>query len=55
MASATAGDGGLGSTAGHIAVSCRKGGNQNLYPVGEEESEVNDEAFDVVSVARERT
>ena len=32
--------------AGHIAASCPKGGNGNLYAMGEEESEVNEETVD---------
>ena len=33
-------------TAGHIAAPCPKGGNKNLYAMGEEESEVIEETVD---------
>ena len=43
VAKATAGHAGRVAKAGHIAASCPKGGNKNLYPMGEEESEVTEE------------
>ena len=43
VAKATAGHAGRVAKAGHTAASCPKGGNKNLNPMGEEESEVIEE------------